>query len=96
MTDTEETEVFSGCAKEAIGLFPTKVNVAVAASLATAGPEHTDVSITSVPGFVGDDHRITAQTDGVTAVVDVYSSTSAIAGWSVVALLQNLVSPVMF
>ena len=96
MTDTEEKEVFSGCAKEAIGLFPTKVNVAVAASLATAGPEHTDVSITSVPGFVGDDHRITAQTDGVTAVVDVYSSTSAIAGWSVVALLQNLVSPVMF
>ena len=96
MTDTEEKEVFSGCAQEAIGLFPTKVNVAVAASLATAGPEHTDVSITSVPGFVGDDHRITAQTDGVTAVVDVYSSTSAIAGWSVVALLQNLVSPVMF
>ena len=30
------------------------------------------------------------------AVVDIYSSTSAIAGWSVVALLQNLASPIMF
>ena len=34
--------------------------------------------------------------DGVKAVVDIYSSTSAIAGWSVVALLRNLASPVVF
>ena len=58
MTDTEETHVFSGNAREAIGLLPTKVNVAVASSLATVGPENTSVNITSVPGFVGDDHKI--------------------------------------
>lgn len=96
MTDTEETHVFSGNAREAIGLFPTKVNVAVAAALATAGVENTSVNIHSIPGMVGDDHKITAEIEGVKAVVDIYSSTSAIAGWSVVALLRNLVSPIMF
>ena len=33
---------------------------------------------------------------GVKAVVDICSSTSAIAGWSAVALLRNLASPVCF
>ena len=96
MADTDETKVFDGSATEAIALLPTKVNVAVAASLASVGPEAEHVQITSVPGFVGDDHRITAEIDGVKAVVDIYSSTSAIAGWSVVALLQNLASPIVF
>ena len=95
MTDTDSTNVFNGNAKEAIALLPTKVNVAVATSLATTGPEHTSVSIHSVPGMVGDDHKITAEIEGVKAVVDIYSSTSAIAGWSVVALLRNLVSPIV-
>lgn len=96
LTDQEETRVFEGSAKEAIALLPTKVNVAVAASLASVGPEKEQVGITSVPGFVGDDHRITAETDGVKAVVDIYSSTSAIAGFSLVSLLQNLASPIVF
>lgn len=96
MTDTDETKVFDGTAKEAIALLPTKVNVAVAASLASVGPDDEHVQITSVPGFVGDDHRITAEIEGVKAVVDIYSSTSAIAGWSIVALLQNLAAPIVF
>lgn len=96
MTDEGPSHVFEGNAREAIGLLPTKVNVAVAASLATTGPENTTVNIYSVPGFVGDDHKITAEIEGVKAVVDIYSSTSAIAGWSVVAVLRNLVSPVVF
>ncbi|MEG7531003.1 MAG: aspartate dehydrogenase domain-containing protein [Hungatella sp.] len=94
MTDTEETEVFAGNAREAISLLPTKVNVAVASSLATTGAGKTGVRITSVPGMIGDDYKISAESDGVKAVVNIYSSTSAIAGWSVVALLQNLVSPI--
>ena len=56
----------------------------------TAGTMH------SVPGWVGDDHCITAKIEGVKAVVDICSSTSAIAGWSVVSLLRNLASPVCF
>lgn len=96
LEDQEESQVFDGNTKEAIRLLPTKVNVSVAASLATAGTEKTRFHIFSVPGMEGDDHKITAETDGVTAVVDIYSKTSDIAAWSVVALLQNLVSPIMF
>lgn len=96
MTEKEESVVFTGNAKEAIAIFPTKVNVAVAAALSTTGPDQTSVTIHSVPGMTGDDHKITAEIDGVRAVVDIYSKTSAIAGWSVVALLQNLVSPIVF
>lgn len=95
-TDTNQRTVFTGNAVEAISLLPTKVNVAVAASLATAGPENTGVQITSVPGFVGDDHRIEAKCGGVTAVTDIYSSTSDIAAWSAVTLLRNLRSPIQF
>jgi len=83
-------------AREAIALFPTKVNVAVATALATAGAENTRVTIRSVPGFKGDDHRIEVIGDEVHAIIDIYSRTSAIAGWSVVALLRNLVSPIVF
>lgn len=95
-TDREPSQVFEGNAAEAIALLPTKVNVAVATSLASTGPENTNVRIYSDPGMVGDDHRIIAQIPGVKAVVDIYSSTSAIAGWSVVAVLQNAVSPIVF
>ena len=96
LTDSEKTTVFTGSAREAIALFPTKVNVAVATALATAGAENTRVTIRSVPGFKGDNHRIEVIGDEVHAIVDIYSRTSAIAGWSVVALLRNLVSPIVF
>lgn len=96
MTDSSERKVFDGKASEAIRLLPTKVNVAVASALASAGPDETGTKITSVPGFVGDDHCITVTTEGIKAVLDIYSSTSAIAGWSIVALMRNLSSPVVF
>ena len=96
MTASEPSQVFCGSAKEAIALFPTKVNVAVACALATAGAEQTGVRVHSVPGFQGDDHRIEVVGEEVRVVVDIYSKTSAIAGWSVVALLRNLVSPIVF
>jgi aspartate dehydrogenase len=96
LSDNEPTQVFSGTARQAIELFPTKVNVAVACALATAGVEKTGVAVHSVPGFQGDDHRIEVVGDEVRVVVDIYSKTSAIAGWSVVALLRNLVSPIVF
>lgn len=93
---TEQKTVFTGNARQAIATFPRRVNVAVAASLATTGPQTTGVTMHSVPDWKGDDHRITAEIDGVKAMIDVYSRTSAIAGWSVVALLRNLASPVVF
>lgn len=93
---TEKREVFKGDAKEAIALFPTRVNVAVAAALASVGPENLKVSINSTPNFVGDDHRIEIKSNQIHAIVDVYSKTAEIAGWSVVNTLRNIVSPIVF
>lgn len=96
MFEEEDRQVFAGTAAEAIIPLPAKVNVAVASSLATVGPDAMKVDIFSVPGMIGDDHCIVAETEGVRATVDIYSSTSAIAGWSVVAVLRNIVSPIVF
>lgn len=94
--ETEKHIVFSGTAREAIDVFPTGLNVSVAASLASVGPEKMQVTMQSTPGFVGDTQRVEIKNDEVHAVVDVYSATPAIAGWSVVSTLINIVSPIVF
>ncbi|NDV47761.1 DUF108 domain-containing protein [Paludibacter sp. 221] len=94
--ETEKRIVFSGTAREAIGVFPTGLNVSVAASLASVGPEKMQVAMQSTPGFIGDTQRVEIKNDQVHAVVDVYSATSEIAGWSVVSTLINIVSPIVF
>ena len=94
--ETETRRVFEGDAIEAIALFPTQVNVAVAASLASIGPENVKVSIDSLPDYVGDDHRIEIKSEQIHAVIDVYSKTAQIAGWSVVNTLRNITSPIAF
>ena len=93
---TEKREVFKGDAVQAIELFPTRVNVAVAAALASVGAEQMKVSMTSTPGFVGDNHRIEIKNEQIHAVIDVYSATAQIAGWSVVNTLRNITSPIVF
>lgn len=92
----EQRIVFSGNATQAIQLFPTRVNVAVAASLASVGPDNIQFTMQSTPGFVGDTQRVEIKNDQVRAVVDVYSATSEIAGWSVVNTLINITSPIVF
>lgn len=94
--ETEKRVVFSGTAREAIGVFPTGLNVSVAASLASVGPEDMQVTMQSTPGFIGDTQRVEIKNDQVHAVVDVYSATPEIAGWSVVSTLINIVSPIVF
>ena len=92
----EERTVFEGNATEAIAMFPTKVNVAVAASRASVGPKEMNVTIDSIPGFKGDTQYVEICNDEVNAAINVYSQTSAIAGWSVVSTLRNLNSPIVF
>lgn len=92
----DRRQVFAGNAAEAIAMFPTKVNVAVAASLASTGPENSRVTITSTPGFKGDTHRIEAKNKQVRALVEIYSETAEIAGWSIVRVLRNIASPIVF
>ena len=92
----EQKTVFRGNAKEAIELFPTKVNVSIAASLASVGPENMEMTMISTPGFIGDTQRVEIKNDQVHAVIDVYSATAEIAGWSVVNTLLNIASPIVF
>lgn len=72
------------------------MNVAVAASLASVGPENTKMSVTSIPDYIGDEHRIEIQSEEVRAVLEIYSKTAKIAGWSVVNTLRNITSPIVF
>ena len=53
LTDTEKTTVFTGNAKQAIATFPRRVNVAVATSLATTGPEITEKLLAMAGGADG-------------------------------------------
>lgn len=92
----EQRVVFRGTAKEAIAQFPTRVNVTVAASRASVGPEKMQVTMQSSPYFRGDTQRVEIRNAEVHAVVDIYSATPAIAAWSVVAVLRNIVSPIVF
>lgn len=50
----------------------------------------------STPGFKGDTQRVEITNDQVHAVIDVYSRTAEIAAWSVVRVLRNIVSPIVF
>ena len=94
--EKEKRIVFSGTAREAIKVFPTGLNVSVAASLASVGPENMQVVMQSTPGFIGDTQQVEIKNDQVHAVIDVYSATPEIAGWSVVSTLINIVSPIVF
>lgn len=91
----EQRTVFEGTATEAIALFPTKVNVTVAASRASVGPENMHVTMQSTPGFKGDTQRVEIENEQVHAVIEVYSTTAEIAGWSVVNTLRQIVSPIV-
>ena len=92
----EQRTVFEGTAKEAIEMFPTKVNVTVAASRASVGPDKMRVEMVSTPGFKGDTQRVEIRNPQVHAVIDVYSATAEIAGWSVVNTLRTISSPIVF
>ncbi len=93
----KEKVAFSGSAYEAIKNLPTGINVGVATALATRGVHNTNILIKTKPDFVGDSQCIDIECgDEIKAHLDVYSRTSDIAGYSVVALLQNLSSPIVF
>lgn len=96
MQDTEESMVFDGTAEEIIKVLPTKVNVAVASSLAASDPAHTHTTMFSVPEMVGDDHNMTVKVGKNKAVIDVYTVDGSLAGWGIVATLQNITAPIVF
>lgn len=96
LTNTHSEQVFSGTTKEAVEMLPFHYNVAVATALASAGPENTILNIDVVPGFVGDEYKIEIEGEEIKTDLNIYSRTPRIAGWSIVAALQNAVGPFVF
>ena len=96
-------EIFRGSAAQAIAGFPKNVNVAVAAALASSGMDEAAVSIVSDPDISENTHRIVAEGFGVRADMTFASlpdaenpRSSTLSAWSVLALLENLASPIRF
>ncbi len=96
-------KLYQGSAREAIELFPNNVNVAVATALAGIGVDHTRVSIHSVPGMKSNKHRIQARGETMKIDLSIEASpspknprSSSLAAYSVIAILENLVSPLVF
>ncbi len=96
MKITEQERVFTGTAKQIVEVFPYVFNVIYATSLASAGPEATKFNIDAVPNFTGDDYRIEVKGDNVALDLTIKSGDYAIAAWSVVSILKNAASPVVF
>lgn len=96
MNITEPERVFAGTVKEIMDQFPYIFNVVMATALASAGPEDTRFNIDAVPNFRGDDYKIQVVGEQIALDLNIYSSNYSIAGWSVVAVLQNAVSPIVF
>lgn len=103
LSEDKPEEIFSGLAREAIAHFPENVNVAVTTALATTGVNNTAVSIRSIPGFKSNKHTITLEGDTIKVQVTVETEpsednpkSSTLAAYSVIRLLKNLVTPIVF
>ncbi|MDD7362647.1 MAG: aspartate dehydrogenase domain-containing protein [Peptoniphilus sp.] len=99
----EKIVAFEGNAREAIAGFPKNTNVSVATGIVTSGVDKTGVRLVSDPESKGNTHRVTVENDRAKAVVEITSKpdptnpkSSITAAWSVVALLENLASPIQF
>lgn len=72
---------------------PNGLNLSIATALASAGIDETEMRVIATPNFEGDEYKVEVQLDDeIWIELDVYSKTSAIAGWSVVTILKNIES----
>lgn len=103
LSENQSEAIFNGSAREAIEHFPKNVNVAVATAMATTGVENTKIAIHSIAGFKSNRHtiKLTGTTINVEIMIETTPSqdnpkSSALAAYSVIGLLKNLVAPIAF
>ena len=96
----EETEVFSGSAREACRGFPANVNVTGAVSLAGIGPDKTRVKILAVPGLTRNCHDIDIEGEfgklhvHIENVPSENPKTGKLTALSIIRAVQDAVDPV--
>jgi aspartate dehydrogenase len=96
----EETEVFSGSAREACKGFPANVNVSAAVSLAGIGPDKTRIRILAVPGLKRNCHDIEVEGEfgrlhvRIENVPSENPKTGKLTALSIIRSLQDVVDPV--
>ena len=102
-SDDKKRILFEGNAKNAIREFPKNVNVAVAAGLASVGTSKISVKVVSDPEISGNTHEIMLENNLAKASIKIQAvpdaknpKSSIITAWSVVALLESIVSPIKF
>jgi aspartate dehydrogenase len=97
---TEETEVFSGTAREACKGFPANVNVSAAVSLAGIGPDRTRIRILAVPGLMRNCHDIEIEGEfgrlhvRIENVPSENPKTGKLTALSIIRAVQDVVDPV--
>lgn len=97
---TEPMCVFSGSAREAAKGFPANLNVSVALSLASIGPDRTQVELWADPTVTHNTHSIIVKSasSNLTMTIENLPSaenprTGVVTGLSVIAALRRLTSP---
>ncbi len=98
---TEPLKIFEGSAREGAIAFPANVNVAAALGLAGVGPERTRLEIWADPALERNTHRIVVDSDSARLELAIQNiptdenpGTGRITALSIVAALNDLVSPV--
>ena len=92
--------IFTGSAREAAAAFPVNANVAATLSLASIGPERTQVEMWAVPGLTALSQRVEVVGEACRFTVEIESDplpenmrTGSLTPRSLVAALQKLASP---
>jgi aspartate dehydrogenase len=94
-TLTEPERVFAGTARDAARGFPSNLNVAVALSLAGAGPDRTEVEVWADPAVTKNTHTIVMESDvaNLTMTIENVPSenprTGRITALSVISMLRK-------
>jgi aspartate dehydrogenase len=96
----EETEIFSGTARQACKAFPANVNVSAAVSLAGIGPDQTRIRILAVPGLERNCHDIEVEGEFGRLHVHIENipsenpKTGKLTALSIIRSVQDVVDPV--
>lgn len=98
---TAPLKIFEGSAREGAIAFPANVNVAAALGMAGVGPDRTRLEIWADPMLERNTHRIVVDADSArlelaieNVPTDENPGTGRITALSIVAALQDLVSPI--